>query len=344
MTESSQKRRPTIAEIAAEAGVSIPTVSKVINQRPDVAKATRQRVEQIILERGFVSSRAASSLRRGRSEQVDIVIQDFNTYYAFEIVRGAEEAMLGTNVRLSLTVIHNNPHHEQKWFQKLADGSTEGAILILVDNYSPYIRELFRLNIPFVVVDRLGELNLDIPSVGSTNWSGGKLATEYLLSLGHRRVAAIPGYPHYSSTKERVSGYRAALEEYGIPFNPDYVRYGNFHPLSAYHEALKLFDLPEPPTAIFAGNDDQALGVYKAARERDIYIPRDLSVIGFDDMYYSQHVVPALTTIRQPLLEMGRTAGSMILRLIKKLPIDSIRVELATTLIERESCAPPRDI
>jgi LacI family transcriptional regulator len=342
MAESSSQRPLTMAQIAAAAGVSIPTVSKVINQRADVAPATRERVERVMSEHGYVLNRAARSLRKGQSGQIDFLVgQELASYYAFEILRGVEEALLSTEVRVVLASTHVHQQRERQWRERLADGLIDGAVLVLADSQSLHLQELRRRRIPFVVVDPLGELGPADLSVSATNWAGGKTATEYLLSLGHHRIAALLGPADFPSTRDRLAGYRVALQDANIPLDPALVRHGDFHVEQACIETKSLLSLPEPPTAIFVGNDEQALGVYRALQEQGIAIPDAMSVIGFDDLPYAAWVTPALTTIRQPLLEMGRVATKMLLRLIAGEPIDTIRVELATPLIKRASCAPP---
>jgi DNA-binding LacI/PurR family transcriptional regulator len=331
----------TIAEIAARAGVSIPTVSRVLNGRPDVAPATRARIEQIIKESGYVRSSAAKALRKGSSGIIDLLVPDLDNQYVTEIVRGVEEALERTGLRLALSFTHNESHGERRWLDKIADRATDGAILVLAGGQSSRLNELRRRGIPFVVVDHRGELGPDVPSVGATNWAGGRMAVEYLLSLGHRRIAIITGPASLRCSLDRIAGYRAALEAAGIPIDPELIRPGDFRLHSGYTQTSALLALSNPPTAIFAGNDLQAMGAYKALYLRNMFVPERMSVIGFDDISLTTIVSPSLTSVRQPLFDMGRVATTMLLRLIAGEPLDSPRVELATTLITRESCASP---
>jgi LacI family transcriptional regulator len=339
-TNQSTSRSRTIAEIAARAGVSVPTVSRVLNNRPDVAPGTRERVERIIQESGFVHHRVSNTLRRARSGMIDLVVPGLDTPYSVEIVRGVIEAVERSGLRLALSTTHNAVQLEQVWLGKILEGSTDGAILVLPRDLPTHLDELRRRNIPFVVVDHRGELGTDIPSVSATNWSGGRAATEYLLSLGHRRIAVIGGGATLRCSIGRLAGYRSALEEAGVSIYPEYIRQGEFMQQTGYEQTCALLELPEPPTAIFAGSDLQAMGAYSALRARGIAVPQEISVVGFDDIPLASLVSPALTTVRQPLVEMGRVATTMLLSLIAGEPLDSIRVELATTLIVRESCAP----
>lgn len=343
MRQPSSKRN-TIAEIAAKAGVSIPTVSRVLNNRPDVAPGTRKRVEQVIEESGFTRHRATPSSRKESSGIVDLLVTDLINQYSVEIVRGVEESLERTELRLALSVTRSSSQLEQRWLNKVLNGATDGAILVLARGQSQDLDTLHQHKIPFVVVDHRGELGPDVPSVGTTNWLGGRMATEYLLSLGHRRIAAIRGDADLRCSRDRIAGYRAALEDAGIPVEPELIRHGKFSQQTGYEQTCALLALPEPPTAIFAGCDTQAMGVYSALRAHGRSVPEGMSVIGFDDIPISSIVTPALTTIRQPLVEMGRVATTMLLRLISGEPLDSIRVELTTTLVERNSCAPFRPL
>jgi LacI family transcriptional regulator len=340
MNENPSKLR-TIAEIAAKAGVSTPTVSRVLNNRPDVAPETRERVEQVIKESGFIRSRVRNALKES-SGIVDMLVPGLTNLYSVEIICGVEEVLERTELRLALSLMHDSLQLEQRWLAKVIDGATDGAILVLANGQSNRLDMLLRNKIPFVVVDHRGELGPDIPSVGATNWLGGRLATEHLLSLGHRRIAIISGDATLPCSRDRIAGYRAALEEGGIPIDPVLVRPGKFAQQTGYEQTLALLDLPEPPTAIFAGSDGQAMGVYAALRAHGLRIPDEMSVVGFDDVPIASIVTPALTTVRQPLVEMGRVATTMLLRLIAEEPLDSKRVELTTTLITRESSAPLR--
>ncbi|MBX5459219.1 MAG: LacI family DNA-binding transcriptional regulator [Thermogemmatispora sp.] len=339
--QSMNRRRSTIAEIAARAGVSIPTVSRVLNNRPDVAPATRERVERVIREAGYVRSRVANALRRGSSGIIDLVVPDLDSPYYFEIIRGVEEVLERTELRMALSTTHDESRRERQWLRQVIEGATDGAILVLAQGQSDRLDELRRHRIPFVVVDHRGELGPDVPSVGATNWAGGRAATEYLLSLGHRRIAIIAGWPNLRCSQDRIAGYRAALEEAGLPIEPELIRPGEFRQQTGYDQTCALLALPQPPTAIFAGSDLQAMGVYAALRAHGLRVPDDVSVVGFDDVPIATMVSPTLTTIRQPLAEMGRMATTMLLRLIAGEPLDSMRIELATSLVVRESCAPP---
>jgi len=340
--DQSSLKRSTIAEIAVKAGVSVPTVSRVLHHRPDVAPETRRRVEKVLEDNGFMRDRTKHTLRKESSGIVDMIVPSLTTLYSVEIVRGVEEVLQRTKLRLALSVTGEFIKLEQQWLAKVLNSSTDGAILLLAHGQSQYLETLRHQRIPFVVVDHRGELGADVPSVGATNWLGGRTATEYLVSLGHRRIAMISGPSEHGCSRDRIAGYRSAMEYANIAIDPDLICFGAFTQQTGYEQTCKLLALPERPTAIFAGNDTQAMGVYSALHTHGVSVPASMSVVGFDDVPIASVVTPALTTIRQPLVEMGRVATTMLLRLIAGEPLDSVRVELTTTLVIRDSCAPLR--
>jgi LacI family transcriptional regulator len=191
------------------------------------------------------------------------------------------------------------------------------------------------------VVDPVNLPDADLPSVGTTNWAGGLAATDHLTSLGHTRIGAIAGPPEYLCSRARLDGYRSALDRARVPHRPELIRHGDFQHEGGFLRGSELLNLPEPPTAIFAGSDQQALGVYEAARQHGLRVPQDLSIVGFDDLPVARWISPPLTTVRQPLTEMGWTAASMLGDLIEGKPLPTQRVELSTELIVRESTAAP---
>jgi DNA-binding LacI/PurR family transcriptional regulator len=322
-----------MAEVASAAGVSIPTVSKVLNDRADVAAATRLRVEALLVEFGY--ARPASKSRS--AGLVDLVFTDFSAW-ATEIIEGAEEAARANSVRL---VVSATPTAEdqERWLEGLARTRTDGVILVLNELSPQHHRRLESLRVPLVIVDPVGRPDPAVPSIGAANWAGGVTATEHLIGLGHRRIGTITGRANVLCSQARLDGYRTALQMAGIAYDPSIVAYGDFHHASALKSASLMLDLADPPTAIFAASDLQAMGVYEAARRRRLHLPADLSVVGFDDVPMAEWVAPPLTTLHQPLAEMASLALQTLLE------GDSgrfnHRVELSTNLVIRESTAAP---
>jgi len=333
---SAPRRRPTLAAIAAEAGVSLPTVSKVVNGRPDVAPDTRALIERLLGERQY----QRPGVRRGRrSGLIDLIFNGLDSPWAVEILRGVEDWCSAHAMGAAVSAVRHGDATPASWTGALASHDTDGVILVTSELTPPELRQVRDEGIPLVVVDPANMPDPDVPSVGATNWAGGLAATDHLLGLGHRRIGAITGPASYLCSRARVDGYRSALERAGASFDPGLVRHGDFYHEGGFSRGGELLDLDEPPTAIFAGSDQQALGVYEAARQRGLRIPQDLSVVGFDDLPAARWVSPPLTTVRQPLTDMGRLAAEMLSNLIEGVPLRSQRVELSTELIVRESTA-----
>jgi LacI family transcriptional regulator len=328
--------KTTLATIAAEAGVSLPTVSKVLNRRPDVAPATRARVEQLLDEHNY----ARGGVRRHRrSGLVDLVFNGLDSPWAVEILRGVEEWGTDHETGVAVSAVRHGNARPASWTSAVASHDTDGVILVTSELTSAQLGQLRNAGIPLVVIDPVNPPPPDLASVGATNWAGGLAATEHLLGLGHRRIGAIAGPGDYLCSRARIDGYRTALERAGVPFDPSLIRHGNFYHEGGFACGAELLALPEPPTAIFAGSDQHAFGVFEAARQRGLRIPQDLSVVGFDDLPVTRWVSPPLTTVRQPLAEMGRAAAQMLGELIEGVPLRSSRVELSTELIVRDSTA-----
>ena len=333
------RRKTTLAAIAAEAGVSLPTVSKVVNGRPDVAPATRARVEQLLDERHY--ARGGLRQRRRRSGLIDLVFNGLDSPWAVEILRGVEEWGTTHETGVAVSAVRHGNARPASWTSALTSHDTDGVILVTSELTPSQLEQLRGAEIPLVVVDPANPPPPDLPSVGATNWAGGLAATEHLLALGHRRIAAIAGPGDYLCSRARIDGYRSALDRAGIRFDPALIRHGDFQHEGGFACGGDLLGLAGRPTAIFAGSDQQALGVYEAARQRGLRVPQDLSVVGFDDLPVARWVSPPLTTVRQPLAEMGRAAAQVLGDLIGGVPLHSRRVELATELIVRESTAAP---
>ena len=331
-----RRPRPTLAAIAAEAGVSLPTVSKVVNGRPDVAPDTRALVERLLGERNY----QRPGLRRGRrAGLIDLIFNGLDSPWAVEILRGVEDWCAAHAMGATVSAVRHGSARPASWTSALARHDTDGVILVTSELTMPQLRQVRDEGIPLVVVDPVNLPEPDLPSVGATNWAGGLAATDHLLSLGHRRIGAVTGPPGYLCSRARIDGYRSALDRFGARFDQRLLRHGDFQHEGGFRRGGELLDLAEPPTAIFAGSDQQALGVYEAARQRGLRIPQDLSVVGFDDLPAARWVSPPLTTVRQPLADMGRVAAEMLGSLIEGIPLRSQRVELATELIVRESTA-----
>ncbi|ALV37043.1 LacI family DNA-binding transcriptional regulator [Streptomyces sp. CdTB01] len=328
----------TITEIARQAGVSVPTVSRVVNGRSDVSPRTRARVEDLLLRHGYRKRAHASG---SGAALLDLVFNDLDSPWAVEILRGVEEVAHAAGVGTVVSAIHGRSGDAREWMRNLRARASDGVILV-TSALEPLLHEELRaLGVPLVVVDPAGSPALDVPTIGAANWSGGLAATEHLLSLGHRRIGLIAGPPRLLCSRARLDGHRAALEGAGIAPDVSLVVPGDFHPESGFTGCNTLLALPEPPTALFAASDQMALGAIEALRRRGLRVPEDLSVVGFDDLPEVRWSAPPLTTVRQPLADMGKLAVRTVLRLARGEQPDSPRVELGTELVVRSSTAPP---
>ncbi|WP_079083687.1 LacI family DNA-binding transcriptional regulator [Streptomyces longwoodensis] len=335
---SAPRGKVTITAIAREAGVSVPTVSRVVNGRSDVAPGTRARVEDLLRRHGY---RRRSPAPSAGAALLDLVFHDLDSPWAVEILRGVEEVAHTAGVGTVVSAIHGRSGAAREWMRNLRARASDGVILV-TSALEPGLQDQLRvLGVPLVVVDPTGSPGADAPTIGAANWAGGLAATEHLLSLGHRRIALIAGPSRLLCSRARHDGYRAALEAAGLSVDPALVVPGDFRPESGFAGCTALLDLPEPPTALFAASDQMALGAIEALRRRGLRVPEDMSVVGFDDLPEVRWSAPPLTTVRQPLADMGRLAVRTVLRLARGEHPGSPRVELGTDLVVRCSTAPP---
>ncbi len=333
---------PTIVDVAREAGVSVSTVSRVLNNKPDVAEATREAVRAAIRRLGYVANPSARRLAGGRTGILGLVIPDFTSPYAMEIVRGVGEATNEAGYDLILYSVldqHRDEERERSWLNILSRGLVDGLLLVLPRSSGEVLMALAHRGFPVVLIDHRG-IDSDLPSVSATNTEGALEATRYLLSLGHRRIGFITGLLDYRAGADRLEGYRQALAQAGIPFDPDLVVEGDFQRRAGYEGTLALMRLPDPPTAIFASNDAEAFGALDALRDLGLRVPEDVSLVGFDDIPAAAETRPPLTTVRQPLMDMGSQATQLLFDLLNGRADVHQRIQLPTRLIVRESCSP----
>jgi LacI family transcriptional regulator len=335
------RERATIHDIAREAGVSAATVSRVLNGRDHVAPATRERVTQIVREHGYVANRSARNLQFGRTGFVGLLVPLVHPHYFSTIVAGATEALLEHDLRAVLSPTEHKHDREVTLLDRLMHGMADGALVVLPEESSEELERVLDSNYRFVVIDPRLPLDARIPAVSAAHSAGADDAVRHLLELGHRRIGAITGPRGWVATEERRRGYHAALAAAGILPNPSLEIESDFEISGGVRAAATLLDLADPPTAIFAFNDNLAIGAIQAARARGLRLPRDLSVVGFDDSEHASLITPALTTVRQPLAEMGRTAVSLLRRLLDGQRVETLHVELGTRLVVRDSTAPP---
>mgnify|MGYP001241861252 CR=1 FL=1 len=328
-----QSSRVTITDVARTAGVSVATVSKVINERYGVAASTSARVQKVIDELGYESSLVARSLRSHRTNVIGILVAEFEPF-STEILKGVSAAIAGNGYELLAYSGGGRAGSEVGWekryLSRLSGTLIDGALLV-----TPTVVDV-RGIVPVVAIDpHTGPSGL--PTVDSDNLTGGILATEHLLGLGHRRIAFLGGRADLESARLREQGYRVALERAGVPFDPALVANGGYRRETAREPATALLSAADRPTAVFAANDLSALGVMDAAADLGLTIPGDLSLVGFDNVPESALTTPPLTTVNQPIQRMGSEAIGLLTRLLDGQTVEQTHVRLPTSLVERGS-------
>jgi len=337
MATSKGNERVTLARVAEEAGVSLSTISKVLNGRSDVSESTRARVEGLLGRHGYLRRNAGQT----RARLIELVFHELESAWSMEIIKGVED--IATQNGMSVVLTESGSRHAPgpEWIEGVMRRRPVGVVLVFSDLPTDYREMLKSRAIPFVIIDPAGDPSPDVPSVGSANWSGGLMATRHLIELGHKRIAAITGPDDMMCSHARIDGYRSAMTSAGLAIGADWIRFGDFHLDGGRRHGRELLEQAEPPTAIFAGSDLQALGVLEAARAFGLSVPGDLSIVGYDDIPMARWVSPTLTTIHQPLKRMAEEATRLVIRM-SKAPLDSVpRMDLATSLVVRQSTAPP---
>jgi DNA-binding LacI/PurR family transcriptional regulator len=330
-------RRATLAQIAETAGVSVSTVSKVLNGRDDVSRDTRAKVDSALRRHRYV--------RRGTSSDtsvrtVDLVTSGLDGSWPASVASGMEAAAYEAGVHVVIHVARPARQSGPDWVDRLLERGSEGVVLGLVEPAPDQLARLRQAEVPCVVIDPLSDPPPDVVSVGTTNWAGAYEATTHLLERGHRRIALVTGPPGHLYARARTAGYHSAMAAAGLRVPPELIRGGTYDRASGAEQVRALLELPDPPTALFICSDHMAIGGYEAASAAGLRVPGDVSVVGFDDLPEARWVSPALTTVRQPLKEMGSSALRTLVRLLNGERLETPRIELATTLVVRDSTAP----
>jgi len=332
-------RRSTIREVALRAGVSYQTVSRVINNSPDVAEATREHVLRVIAELDYHPNAQAVSLSRNRTDIVGIIVDTVTSTFFAQTIDGVAKALRRRGRFMLLATVEDATQFDViDTLQR--SRRIDGLIIVLPLANSLSLSRLTPSRVPIVHVDL--QYDMDVYGITVDNYHGAYLATEHLISLGHRRIGIITGRSDIPVGQLRLDGYTAALRDYGIPFDPALAARGDFSFASGIAGAERLLALDPRPTAIFACNDLMAIGTLHVAARNGLRIPADLSVIGFDDTPEAALACPPLTTMRQPLHAMGEMAADLVCRLIDGEQPERMHVTVKTELIVRSStgCVP----
>ncbi|WP_199034846.1 LacI family DNA-binding transcriptional regulator [Glycomyces salinus] len=343
MGRRSQPERVTLADVARAAGVSPATASKVLNRRGDVADGTRDHVLRVINEIGYRPTTVRQERMRNRAL---VTVLDFvESRYAGTVLQGILLAANSADAELLLRLppeqlIGSGPETAHAWLAELQASGAVGIIELAVAVPDPVLDAAKDLELPVVTIDPIDTTESRAVSIGSTNWAGGRSATEHVIGLGHRRIAWVGGPQASAPSTERFHGYQAALDAAGLAPDPAMVRHGAFSVEAGHGHGRDLLALDAPPTAVVAGNDEIAIGVLAAAKECGVDVPGRLSVTGFDDTPQTEWTSPSLTSVRQPLAGMGRMAVETVLGMADGTQPASRHVQLATTLSIRDSTGP----
>jgi len=327
----------TIKDVAELAGVHPSTVSRVINNDSRISDKTKEKVILIIKKLGYTPNAIARGLKTKRTYTLGILIPDITNPFFAEIARGVEDAANKNNFNVILCNTDDKLKKERTYLQILRGKRVDGLILGTAHVNDKSILELEREKFPYILVSRNIE-GLDKNCIIVDDVEGGMMASEYLIKLGHRRIAHITGPLKTRSALNRLKGYKLALKKYEIEYRGELVGEGDFKIKGGYQVMKRFLKLAEPPTAIFAANDLLALGAMQAIQKKNFHVPEDFSVVGFNDIELASFVYPPLTTIRQPMLEMGESAVRMLLRIIEEGEFNQRKIVLKPKLIIRESC------
>lgn len=328
---------PTIADVARVAGVSTATVSRALNHRPDVSADTRQHVERVAAQLGYRGRYGHRRRSRRATHHITLLAHAVDNEYIGTICSGITDQLDPRAHQLSLLLTKADERLEAEYVRVARRTGADGILVVTPRLGDRAFLDLVCDGMACVLIDFYSD-DPSLPCIRATNWQGAREATNYLISLGHRRIGFIAGRRMDQITESREHGYRSALVDAHIPYSPELTADGDYSWASGFLAGRKLLALHPPPTAIFASSDLMAFGAIEAAHAAGLRVPDDVSVVGFDDLPMAAEAYPALTTMRQPLYEMGRMAAQMIVSLIEGHDVVSRQIELPTRLVVRQSC------
>ena len=331
----------SIKDIARLAGVSYSTVSRALNNNPVVKRETAALIKKVASDAGYAPNAVGRSLATGRTRTIGITVTTIADTFAAEIVAGVEAVAGENGFSVLLACSHANPEREISILRSFRENRVDGVVITASRVGTLYAQLMSEMKMPLVLVNHFSPGRF-AQSVMIDDVSGAREITQHLIKLGHRRIAYLGQQSGLQSDTDRFSGYRQALTEADIPFEPALLVHGNGKPLGAVAPMEKLLSLPERPTAVFCYNDMSALGALHVAARRGFCVPRDISLVGFDDLFFSQFIQPALTSLRQPTKTMGQEAAKILVKLLAGEQTEHL-VVLKGELIIRSSTAPPTD-
>jgi LacI family transcriptional regulator len=338
-------KKVTILHIAEEAGVSYQTVSRVINNRPDVAAETRERVQHVIATLGYQPNAIARSLASKRTRTLGLITADLSEYFYAQMIVGAQAEARNQGYRFMLGSVERNPHNEPEFVRMMAERHVDGLLLARIGTATEndYINQLLQDSVPLVTTSyHLQDAPLTVVDVD--NVAGANMATRHLLELGHRHIAMITGPMDIQSAHDRVTGYTQALAEAGFGTEQSLIAHGDWQHRSGYLAMQDLLARGRRFTAVFAHNDSMAIGALHALRQARLRVPQDISIVGYDDRPEAAYADPPLTTIRQPTHEVGVIATRLLIQAIEQPAMAPQQILLGVELIQRDSVADIRPV
>jgi DNA-binding LacI/PurR family transcriptional regulator len=326
----------TLKDVAQDAGVSVATVSRVLNDHEYVSDKTRHKVLTAVEKLGYRPSQLAVGLRTGKTRIFGLIISDIGNPYFASVVRGIEDVAYANGYSLILCNSDEDPEKEELYINVFLDSAVSGAIIACAREDSMCGKSLLDADIPIVALDRR-LMNFDVDTVVTNNIKGAYDAVVHLIEHGHKRIGYIGGPLHTTTGKERWEGYKKALMENGYELIPDLVKVGNFKQRSGQETARELLEEDDRPTALFTANNLMTLGALNAIHEKGLRIPEEIAIVGFDDLPWAQSLDPPLTAVEQPAYELGRIAADLLIKRIIDPDRPISRVTLDTNLIVRHS-------
>jgi len=326
----------TIREVAHKAGVSVTTVSHVINQTRFVSQDTEKRVLSAMQQLNYRPNTLARSLRRGETHTIGLMVPDSANPYFAEVARIMEEKAFEAAYSTILCNNNNDPEKERRYTEVLINKQVDGIIFMACGDDIASLKELVDRRIPAVVVDRLLD-QMEVDSVVSNNFQGGYLATRHLIETGHQKIAIIRGPSNITPSARRFDGYLQALHDHNLAVDQSLIKSGNFHPPSGYQATKELCSLPTKPDAIFACNDLMAIGALRAVHELGFSVPDDISIIGYDNIELALFTQPALSTIAQPIQAIADRAVRLLLDRIENPHFPTRRETLTNQIVIRST-------
>lgn len=327
---------PTLKDVADLAGVSKATVSRVLNNNPNVAEDLRARVLEAVNLLGYQPNRAARRLRSSSSDVLGLIISDIENPFFISVVRGVEDTAYAHQISVVLCNTDEDPV-KQRMYLRVMQAEQVAGLIISPTSVTEDFTEFERLGIPIILLDRL-TANFEADAVTIDNVNGAFLAVKHLIDLGYKRIGMIGGSPHLTTGHERYEGYRKAMSAAGLKIDEKLIKVGDFKTESGYRLTQEFIAASQPPQAIFVANNLMTLGALRAMREQGVRIPQDIALVGFDDMPWSSELCPPLTAVSQPTYELGQETVQLLLRRLADPDAPIRTVTLQPRLVVRESC------